>query len=444
VLFSSLFVITIAAIVTLSLVIAHQEFSTSVDDQIKGSASTVSDRIRSGEDPLATLNTLATPSQWLEIVDLQGEITYRSSNLSSRTLPTYVNPGEILPHDGLHTLNRRGSVIRVIRHALTDSNGHVTGYLVVGGLVSGTGDSTLDLGMILIPAAVAGLFAVVGGTIWFARRESEPLKQLADEVQATAASGFRRAVAGTGRGSQETRDLRRAVSVLIDRQRAVIDRERAFFADSSHVLRTPLAVLKGDVELLEQGVTGAERDEAVAQANNAIDAMSRTISGLLLLASEPAESDVSWEVVDLGTLLAGLVQDAALTHPRLTVRAEPAVSRLEVAGDPHQLKDLFVSLLENACRYTPDGGSVIVAGCIDGDQLEIAIRDTGIGFSPEDLKRASERFYRGAAARRRFPAGSGLGLSIADRIVKLHHGELRLEANSPRGAAAIVRLPTLD
>src|SRR5262249_52451062 len=153
-----------------------------------------------------------------------------------------------------------------------------------GGLVSSTGDSTLDLGMILIPAAVAGLFAVIGGTIWFARRESEPLKQLADEVQATAASGFRRAVPGAGRGSQETQDLRRAVSVLIDRQRAVIERERAFFADSSHVLRTPLAVLKGDIELLEQGVTGPERDEAVAQANNAIDAMSRTISGLLLLA----------------------------------------------------------------------------------------------------------------------------------------------------------------
>jgi signal transduction histidine kinase len=332
----------------------------------------------------------------------------------------------------------------MIRHPLKDESGAVTGYVIVAGLVSSTGESTFDLGLFIVGAATAGLIAVIVGTIWLSRREAAPLKQLADEVRTTAASGFAHAVPATGEGSLEAQELRTAISTLVDRQRDVIERERAFFADSSHVLRTPLAVLKGDVEMLEQGVYGKERQEAVAQAQNAIDSMSRTISGLLLLARDQNDLEANWEVVDLAALLPRLVDEATVAHPGLTVRLSEPKGQVEVAGDGQQLRDLFTSLIENACHYTPAGGEVTISVEAGGGNVQVDIRDTGIGFSADELQRATDRFFRGPHARRIFPAGSGLGLAIAAQIVKLHRGELRLEPNEPQGAAVLVRLLALE
>jgi signal transduction histidine kinase len=440
VLFVCLFVVTTTVVVVLALVIANRQFSSSVDDQIRGTATAIESRLNAGGDPQRSLNELATPSQWLELLDKNGSVTFHSGNLVGFSLPTYLTSDRPLPNDGLHSIQRRGSSIRMLRHPLKDESGGVTGYVIVADLVSSTADSTFDLGMIIIPAAAAGLLAVVVGTIWLSRREAAPLKQLADEVRTASASGFTHPVPATGQGSLEAQELRTAISTLVDRQRDVIQRERAFFADSSHILRTPLAVLKGDVEMLEQGVYGKERQEAVAQAQNAIDSMSRTISGLLLLARDQNDLEANWEVVDLAALLPRLVGDAAVAHPGLTIRLAETKGPIDVAGDGHQLRDLFSSLIENACQYTPAGGEVTVSVEALEGSVQVAVRDTGIGFSADEIERATSRFFRGSQARRMFPGGSGLGLAIAAQIVKLHRGELSLERNQPRGAAVVVRL----
>jgi signal transduction histidine kinase len=141
--------------------------------------------------------------------------------------------------------------------------------------------------------------------------------------------------------------------------------------------------------------------------------------------------------------------DAARTAaPQLTITHE-VEGELDVAGDPQQLRDLFTSLVENACRYTPAGGCVTLHAHAHADadadaNAVVEIRDTGIGLTPEDLKRAHERFYRGPAARRMFPSGSGLGLAIAERIVGLHHGEMSLMANENGGTCVRVELPLVD
>jgi signal transduction histidine kinase len=444
VLFVCLFLVTTTAVVVLALVIANQQFSNSVDDQILGTATAVEDRIKAGGDPQTSVNELATPSQWLELLDANGAVTLRSGNLVGFTLPTYLNPPKQLPNDGLHTLRRRGSVIRMIRHPLKDESGGVTGYVIVAGIVASTGESTFDLGMILGAAAAVGLLAVIAGTIWLSRREAAPLRGLADEVRTAAAAGFAHAIPATGGGSLEAQELRAAISTLVDRQRDVIERERAFFADSSHVLRTPLAVLKGDVEMLQQGVFGTERHEVVAQAENAIDTMSRTISGLLLLARDQNDLAASWEVIDLAALLSRLVGEAAVAHPELKVRLTQPTGPVEVAGDGHQLRDLFTALIENACQYTPAGGEVTVSVDALDAIVKVSVRDTGIGFSADELHHATDRFFRGLQARRIFPGGSGLGLAIAAQIVKLHRGELSLERNEPQGATVLVRLQALE
>jgi len=440
--FLALFVATIGVVVGLTLFFANRAFQTSVDDQLLGLAHTAEERINSSDDDQHILEELSTAAQFLELVDAHGNVTLLSGNLDGKPLPTFIRRGQPL-NDGLHTIGFRKAELRIVRHALLDENGAVTGYVVVGGVVPDVNKNLRDLAFIIAGASVIGLVGGVGGTILVARRESGPLKELTDLALATAASGFDQPVPPSTRGSKEARELRRAFSVLVDRQRQVLERERAFFADSSHVLRTPLAVLQGDIEMLEQGIYGKERQEVVVQARTAIDAMSRTLSGLLLLAREQDGAGTSWEVVELRALLRVLTDEAKTAFPELSVALEEG-EEVEVAGDPHQLRDLFASLVENACHYTPASGSVRVGLARDDDtDAVVEVRDTGIGLTEQESSQATERFFRGQQAKRMFPGGSGLGLAIAARIASVHNGSLVIEKGEPQGAVARVRLPLL-
>jgi two-component system sensor histidine kinase BaeS len=315
--------------------------------------------------------------------------------------------------------------------------------VIVATPIDTVGETVRDLAIALGAAGVIGLIIAICGTLWLSRREARPLRELAEAARTTASSGFETPITEEATGSLEARELRLALADLVQRQQEVLRRERAFFADSSHVLRTPLAVLQGELEILEQGVYGQEREEVMAHARASVETLSRAVSGLLLLAREQeGPADPSWEVIDLSSLLRRLAEGAAITAPKLTVEQE-IEDGVEVAGDPHQLHDLFTSVIENACRYTAAGGNITVAlrAATEKGDAETEIRDTGIGFSSADLSRATERFYRGPAARRMFPGGSGLGLAIAHRIVGLHRGTIQLDANNGKGAAVRITLP---
>lgn len=442
--FVALFFATLAVIVGLTLYFANRAFQTSTDNQIQGVADTADERLKESGD-WNVIDQLSTAGQYLQLLDAQGNIIHKSSNIGrTQQLPTFLRGDQPVVSDGFHTIRFRNTEVRLVRHALRDDTDNVTGYVLVAGVVPNVDESLRNLAIILVATGALGLLSATVGTVWVARREARPLQELADAVSRTAASGFEEAIPAQSGGSREARELREAFSELVDRQRELISRERVFFADSSHVLRTPLAVLQGDVEMLEQGIAGKERQEVVAQARTAIDAMSRTVSGLLLLSRQQDGASSSWEVINLADLLEGLVDDARTAYPGLSVALQQTAAPLEVAGDQHQLRDLFTSLLENSCRYTPAGGAVVVSLAQEARDAVVEVRDTGIGLTAEEAARALDRFYRGARARRMFPGGSGLGLAIASRIAVVHNGELTLGANNGQGAVARVKLPLLD
>jgi signal transduction histidine kinase len=440
--FIGLFVLTLGVVIVLSIFFANRRFDSSLDEQLSGTAHTVEERTQQGSEAQRILDELATAAQFLQLTDPSGTPTVLAANLQGRPLPTFISARTTPAQDGFHTIRFRKTEMRLVRHSLHDGDDNLTGYVIVGALVSGRGQNMFDLTLVMVSASLAGLIVVAGGAVIVIKRETTPLRQLTDDVLQASETGFDEPVSASGPGSQEAKDLRRAFSALVDSQRELIERERSFFADSSHVLRTPLSVISGNIELLEQGIYGKERQEAVAQARSAIDTMSRTVSGLLLLSREPDPNALHWEVVDVQAMLRDLGGEAATAFPHVALSAD-AVEPLEVAGNPYQLRDMFTSLIENACRYTPQGGAVTLHGVRDGQDALISVADTGIGFSEEEGAKATDRFYRGAAARRMFPGGSGLGLAIAERIAALHNGTLTLANDEPAGAVVSVRLPLL-
>ncbi len=229
-------------------------------------------------------------------------------------------------------------------------------------------------------------------------------------------------------------------------------RQRTFIADASHELKTPLTLIRADAEVLSRGIDDpnktSDNRELVDDLLGETDRMSAVLSDLLLLARLDADKvAVSREPFDLALVLSE-------TSERFAARASAEGKNLEVhhsgkllsRGDTDRTDQILVALLDNALRFTPAGGTIMVEGRITGKWVEATVTDTGPGIAPESLKRIFERFYRDdthSAARSRGPSGggTGLGLAIASDLARAQGGQLSAENTVGGGARFTLSLP---
>lgn len=218
---------------------------------------------------------------------------------------------------------------------------------------------------------------------------------------------------------------------------------RDFVANVSHELRTPLTSIRAMAETLQDG---AMQDASVAChfLKTIIDETGRLtrISEDLLHLSQ-AESlspeKMKFNLAELCEEVANRLKMQALKAGLRLNTELPA--RLEVTANHDQIEQVLVNLLDNAIKYTPNGGEVRLIAEKQGDHAVVRVRDTGIGIMPEDVPRIFERFYRVDKARSRQSGGTGLGLSIVRHIVEAHGGQVRVESEINRGSAFIFTLP---
>jgi signal transduction histidine kinase len=221
-------------------------------------------------------------------------------------------------------------------------------------------------------------------------------------------------------------------------------RQRTFVADASHELKTPLALVRINADVIKRNPTDPENLWVVEDQLSEIDRMDRLLSDLLTLARlDTGRLDVEDKPFDL-TIVAGE------TAGRFLARAAEEGVRLEVEvpdelparGDPEKTGQILAALLDNAMRYTPKGGSITVSGRLLDGRAEANVTDTGPGIAAEHLPHIFDRFYRAEAARTRAGGGTGLGLSIARDLARAQDGDL-LAGNVPDGGASFtLRLPT--
>lgn len=227
--------------------------------------------------------------------------------------------------------------------------------------------------------------------------------------------------------------------------RKSFDRQRAFVADASHELRTPITLIRGNAEILTSDTTTrppAEReslDEIVTQTAQ----IERLISDLSLLARmDEGRFDVRREPVDIGQLVGRVTTEGRQLARGRSIEFESSSDPgLVIAGDEPQLHQLLLGLLENAIRYTPDAGTISINAHRSGRSAVITVRDTGPGIAAEHLPHLFERFYRGDEARSHAEGGTGLGLAIARGIAEAHGGSIGVTSEFGHGATFTVLLP---
>jgi signal transduction histidine kinase len=253
-----------------------------------------------------------------------------------------------------------------------------------------------------------------------AARGLAPVRRLAREAERlrTLAHG---ALPRSGRGD-EVDELAAILNELLDRVRREVERQRQFTADAAHEIRTPLAAIRGHLELLLPHASEDAQPQLVGVLEE-LERLSRLVSRLLLLEKlEEGDPSPRREAVDLLALAGDLADHLGVVAAEQGIDLDVRGPSALVWGDPEQLRQVLLNLLDNAFRHTPPGGRVRVEIECRGDRVLVRVDDTGPGIPPE---RQEDIFDRFSSDRSRPQAGTGLGLPIARAIARSHGGELR-------------------
>jgi signal transduction histidine kinase len=221
--------------------------------------------------------------------------------------------------------------------------------------------------------------------------------------------------------------------------RTAFARQHAFVSDASHELRTPLTVIRANAEFIQQEQPdNAEARDIVSET----DRLSALVESLLAVARGQRHTPDQLETVDLGALIeTAAASFQPLAADRGIELSTAAADDVAVRGDREQLRQVIVILLDNALRYTGDGGRVHVQARREAGNGIVTVHDTGIGIGEEELERVFERFYRADEARNRQSGGAGLGLAIARELVMRHGGRISVESTEGAGSTFTIQLP---
>ncbi len=223
-----------------------------------------------------------------------------------------------------------------------------------------------------------------------------------------------------------------------------LKKQMEFVQNASHELRTPLTIIQAKQELLlqEPDAKIIDKSEDIMLTLNETKRLTKLTKDLMTLArADEKNIELKKEKTDLDELIDGMakpyIEMAEIQNKKLSLNLQ---YNEEVSIDTNKFYQVMVILLDNAIKYTEDGDSIEIATYSKDGKCVIEVKDTGIGISEEAIKHIFDRFYREDKARNRETGGSGLGLSIADVIIKAHNGTIKASHNKPKGTVFTIRL----
>ena len=303
-----------------------------------------------------------------------------------------------------------------------------------------------DLEKLLFALDVLGIVGalVVGRMV--SRRVLTPIKtmnELAREIAFEKMEG--RIPPGTA--DDELNELAKTLNAMLDRLQGGINKQKQFVSDASHELRTPAAVIKGYIEFIE---TYGTTDEALLKENLKVigseaQNMQALLENLLFLSrTDQHRQKLNKKILDLDDIVGDVMskmKTVVKTHTVELLKNDPA----KIFGDETTIRQMIRIFLDNAVKYTPEGGKISVSSARDGDKISLAISDSGIGIAPENQKKIFDRFFRIDSEDLVSEAnGSGLGLSIAKWIADSHAITISVASEVGKGTTFTLTIPIAE
>lgn len=427
-------------------------------------ARVITDAAQSGQKVVATDDTALIPflspnvvdrlqavPGYIVVVDTAGRAVYRSNDvmrLKGQDMTTLQTQLADLPKSGealIFSLDSLQEKLLFVSHSLP---GTPSGLSRIASGAAATRASTvpreymLDALLIvplIIVAAGVGAFLVLG-------RTHRQLAEITTEVAAiTDGRSLHRRLA-LSEDTTDFADLVTTLNAMIARLETSFGGLRRFTADASHELKTPLAVLRADVErAMMETSSQTERMVALEEALQEVRRMTDLVESLLTLArADEGRFDLHREPTELQPLVQEVYETALILGEAQGVTVNlPFTTDVVVMADRTRLRQLFLNLVTNAIKYTPAGGKVELGLGRHPDNVTFAVRDTGIGISAADFPHVFERFWRADRVRSRMSerGGFGLGLAISQWIAQAHGGTLTASSRLGRGSLFTVTLP---
>ncbi|UCC60488.1 MAG: HAMP domain-containing protein [Dehalococcoidia bacterium] len=386
------------------------------------------------------LREFGSPGVHVRLIDGNGNIVGRSENLGDLELPVEESLIErgLAGEAGTATLTASdGTKIRVMTDQIQGQ--HEPLILEVGQSLRHIDAAMNQVRWALIGSLLAALaFAIVSGGI-LVRRALAPVVDIARTAQNIEESSDLSKRVGYDGPKDEIGQLATTFDHMIEHLEKAFESQRLFIADASHDLRSPLTVLQGNLDLLKRDLGEEERRESLRAIEAETHRMSRIVDDLLLLA-EVESGQIEWR----GRVsLREVLLESAERGQQLAGDRKVVVGRQEdifIRGDAHRLKRLLGNLVDNAIRYTPEGGTITLSLFRNEDWACINVVDEGMGIAPEHLPHVFERFYMVDRARSRSHGGSGLGLTIVKAIAEQHGGKVTVTSELGKGSTFTVWL----
>jgi signal transduction histidine kinase len=435
--------------------------------------SKISERLRT--NALLVADILRGPLRDGESKVIQGKVTSLADELDLRI--TVINPqGTVLgdsdtdPSEMENHANR-SEVIEAMKDGFgqstrpSDTLGYNMKYVAVR--VVGDGNvvgvvrfsmplSEVQLEMRAIYRAVllgAAAALVIALTIAYfvSKSMTSPIREMKEIAQRLASGDFSRKV--RIKNKDELGELAKSLNTMAGELQSKMenlkrmDRVRTdFVANVSHELKTPLTLIKGYIETLEdKAISDKEKaGKFISIIKDHTNRLSNIIDDLLSLSElELSRDSIEKSEFDLKSLMDDIVLGFghALAAKRQELTIEPQGSNFKISADRDKIEQVFVNLIDNAIKYTKDGGRIRVCLVQQNGDVVVTVEDNGIGIQDEHLDRVFERFYRVDKARSRKLGGTGLGLGIAKHIVLAHKGGIRIESDTGKGTKVFVTLP---
>ncbi|MHC4258898.1 MAG: sensor histidine kinase [Planctomycetota bacterium] len=296
---------------------------------------------------------------------------------------------------------------------------------------------------VLLIFGIITVLGALGLVSWILHWGLKPVADLTVQMNEISAKTLERQSPDVPNSPAELRPFVLAWDRMLERLALAMQQQRRFTADASHELRTPLTVAKSTLQttLSQERSSGAYRT-AMEQSLEDLAKLQHLIEQLLELAHLDDITDQSqWETIDVGDLVADVCERLVPVAEQGKGTLKWQVCPARTSGSDEQLRQLFANLIDNAIKYGPPGGEVLVSmRCLDGF-INVSVHDDGGGIPQEEQKNIFDRFYRVRETRSQTAAGAGLGLALAQEIAHRHRGSITVYSDPGRGTDFVVTLP---